>query len=84
MLKAGLWLCIILFMLLPQARGKSKSSTWSEVKENGSGTLIVAYSENSPFIYNDAQGKMAGIEFEILEEFVQFIHEKYSANNLEY
>jgi len=85
MLKAGLYLCIILFMLLPQARGQSKSSTWSEVKENGSGTLIVAYSENSPFIYNDSQGKMAGIEFEILEEFVQFIHEKYSAKlNLEY
>jgi len=85
MLKAGLYLCIILFMLLPQARGQSKSSTWSEVKENGSGTLIVAYSENSPFIYNDSQGKMAGIEFEILEEFVRFIDEKYSAKlNLEY
>jgi len=85
MLKAGLYLYLILFILLPQAHGQSLSHTWSEVKENGGGTLVVAYSENSPFIYNDAQGNMAGIEFEIMEEFVRFIDEKYDAKlNLEY
>ena len=85
MLKAGLFLYVILFMLLPQAHGQSLSNTWSEVKENGGGTLVVAYSENSPFIYNDAQGKLAGIEFEIMEEFVRFIDEKYGVKlNLEY
>ncbi len=85
MLKASLFLYVILFMLLPQAHGQSKSNTWSEVKENGDGTLVIAYSENSPFIYNDAQGKLAGIEFEIMEEFVQFIDEKYGVKlNLEY
>ena len=85
MLKAGLFLYVILFMLLPRAHGQSPSNTWSEVKENGSGTLVIAYSENSPFIYNDAQGKLAGIEFEIMEEFVRFIEEKYGAKlNLEY
>jgi len=64
-------------MLLPQAHGQSLSNTWSEVRENGDGTLVIAYSENSPFIYNDAQGKLAGIEFEIMEDFVRFIDEKY-------
>jgi len=49
------------------------------VKEDGGGTLVIAYSENSPFIYNDAQGKLAGIEFEIMEEFVRFIDEEYDA-----
>ena len=77
MLKAGLFLYVILFMLLPRAHGQSKSNTWSEVQKNGGGTLVIAYSENSPFIYNDAQGKLAGIEFEIMEEFVRFIDEKY-------
>ena len=38
---------------------------------------MVAYSENSPFIYNDAQGRLAGIEFEIMEEFVRFIDDRY-------
>lgn len=85
MLKAGLALYVLLNMLFPQAHGQSNSNTWSEVQENGSGTLVVAYSENSPFIYHDAQGKLAGIEFEILEEFVRFIDEKYGAKlNLEY
>ena len=72
-------------MLLPRAHGQSKSNTWSEVKAYGDGTLVIAYSENSPFIYNDAQGKLAGIEFEIMEEFVRFIDEKYGVKlNLEY
>ena len=76
-LKAGLLLYVILFMLSPRAQGQSKSDSWREVRANGSGTLVVAYSENSPFIYNDAQGKLAGIEYEIMEEFVRFIDEKY-------
>jgi signal transduction histidine kinase len=85
MLKSGCLLFLILFILLPQAYGQSKSNTWSEVKANGNGTLVIAYSENSPFIYNNAQGKLAGIEFEILQDFVRFIDEKYSAKlKLEY
>ena len=76
-LKAGLLLYVILFMLSPRAQGQSRSDSWREVRANGSGTLVVAYSENSPFIYNDAQGKLAGIEYEIMEEFVRFIDEKY-------
>ena len=47
--------------------------------------MVVAYSENSPFIYNDTQGRLAGIEYEILEDFIRFIDEKYGAKlNLEY
>jgi len=77
MLKASLFLFVMLLMLLPGARGQSHSNTWSQVKANGGGTLVVDYSENSPFIYNDAQGKLAGIEFEIMEEFVRYTDEKY-------
>ena len=85
MLKAGLYLYLIFLMLLHQVYGQSLSNTWSEVKEKGSGTLVVAYSENSPFIYNDAQGRLAGIEYELLEDFIRFIDEKYGAElNLEY
>ena len=74
-----------MLVLLTQAYGQSKSNTWSEVKDHGEGTLVIAYSENSPFIYIDAQGNLAGIEFEILQDFVSFIDEKYGAKlNLEY
>ena len=72
-------------MLLPRANGQSHSNTWSEVKAYGSGTLVIAYSENSPFIYNDAQGKLAGIEYEIMQDFVRYIDEEYGVElNLEY
>jgi signal transduction histidine kinase len=85
MLKAGLYLNLILFMLLSQVHGQSPGNTWSEVKEKGNGTLVVAYSENSPFIYNNNQGRLAGIEYELLEDFIRFIDEKYGAKlNLKY
>jgi len=85
MLKTGLYLYLILFTFLPRAHGQSKSNRWSEVKEHSGGTLVVAYSENSPFIYNDAQGNLAGIEFEIMEEFVRYLDEKYDVKlRLEY
>jgi signal transduction histidine kinase len=85
MFRAGLYISAILLTLLPLAHSQSPSNTWSEVRENGSGTLIIAYSENSPFVYNDASGAMAGIEYEIMEEFVRFIGEDYGATlHLEY
>jgi signal transduction histidine kinase len=78
-LKAGLILYVILLVCLPRAHGQPPGNTWSEVQKNGAGTLVIAYSENSPFIYKDAQGNLAGIEFEIMEEFVRFIDDKYDA-----
>lgn len=74
------FLLLLNIMLVIQAHSQSKSNSWNEVKENGSGTLVVAYSENSPFIYNDNQGNIAGIEFELLLGFVEFIKENYNAD----
>jgi signal transduction histidine kinase len=75
MSRASLSLYVILLMLLPRAHGQAKSNTWNEVKENGGGTLVVAYSENSPFIYNDAQGKLVklALEYEHLYNFESLI-----------
>jgi len=38
---------------------------------------VVAYSENSPFIYLNSKGEVVGIEFEILQEFVRFVEARY-------
>ena len=38
---------------------------------------MVAYSENSPFIYLNSKGEVVGIEFEILQEFVRFVEARY-------
>jgi len=70
---------ILAFVILAfHVQGQS-SNSWRETRENGSGTLVVSYSENSPFIYNTAQGQMAGIEYEILLDFVRYVDEQYGA-----
>ena len=79
MIRSGLVFCIYLFSFLPMAYGQLPSNSWQEVKESGSGTLVVAYSENSPFIYSNSRGEIAGIEYEILLEFVQFIEAQHGA-----
>jgi len=64
---------------MPPLYGQAPSNTWKEVKENGSGTLVVAYSENSPFIYSNSNGEVVGIEYEILQEFAHYIELKYGS-----
>lgn len=79
MLRSSCLFFLFLFLLFPYTYGQTQSSSWKEVKEEGKGILVVAYSENSPFIYNDTNGKLYGIEFDLLQNFVQFIAEKYNA-----
>lgn len=73
MVRSVLILCSFLISFVPLVYGQSPSSSWKEAKENGSGNLVVAYSENSPFIYSDSKGEIAGIEYEILQEFIQYV-----------
>ncbi|MCZ6519872.1 MAG: ATP-binding protein [Bacteroidetes bacterium] len=79
MVRSSLVLFYFLFSFLPLVYGQAPSNSWQEVKENGSGTLVVAYSENSPFIYLNSRGEVVGIEYEILKEFVQFIEAQYGS-----
>ena len=79
MVRSGLILFCFLFSFLPRVYGQARSNSWKEVKENGSGTLVVAYSENSPFIYLDSRGELGGIEYEILREFVKFVETQYGS-----
>jgi signal transduction histidine kinase/ABC-type amino acid transport substrate-binding protein len=72
-------------LALSAARGQAVSDRWAEVREAGAGTLVVAYSENSPFIYKTAQGEQAGIEYEILEDFKAYLAEVHEVEiNLTY
>jgi signal transduction histidine kinase len=77
MIRSGLIFCCLLFSFIPLAYGQAPSNSWQEVRENGTGTLVVAYSENSPFIYLNSKGEVVGIEFEILQEFVRFVEARY-------
>lgn len=71
---------LILFFTISLANGQAISDRWSEVKEQGSGALVVAYSENSPFIYANEQGGQAGIEYEVLEDFKTYLAEQHAVD----
>jgi signal transduction histidine kinase len=51
--------------------------SWAEVKEARRGKVTAYWYESRPFIYRDANGKMGGIEHDLVEGFRVFIKEKY-------
>ena len=80
MRKYFLLLSLIVICIIPHLQGQSKADSWSEIKRKGSGSLVVNFSENSPFIYTDSKGNMTGIEVELLEAFVHYLQDKYPVN----
>ena len=78
MLTKLLPLIFSIICLVPQSKSQPVSNSWAEVQKNGHGTLVVAYSENSPFIYKNNQGKLAGIEYDFLQELIMFVSTNYN------
>ena len=71
--------------LISPVFSQAVSDRWSTVQDQRQGTLVIAYSENSPFIYNNEQGELAGIEFEVLTDFTLYLAEEYEVQlNLTY
>jgi membrane-bound lytic murein transglycosylase MltF len=72
---------ILLFMLLATAfvvhAQKYKGDSWAKVKSSGSGTLTVVYYSQAGLIYKSPSGEMKGVCADILNDFVQFVQEKY-------
>jgi len=54
-----------------------QGDSWTKVKSAGSGTLAVVYYEQQGLIY-DEQGKVKGACADIIDDFVEFVQEKYN------
>jgi signal transduction histidine kinase len=54
--------------------------SWKEASQKGSGILEVAYSENSPFIFQSSNGQLAGIEYDLLINFTTFLMDEYGVD----
>ncbi len=52
------------------------TNSWEEVKQAGKGTIVVYWYESQPFIYPTASG-MAGIEYEIMEGFKEYLRQHH-------
>ncbi|MFN0049170.1 MAG: ATP-binding protein [Cytophagales bacterium] len=56
------------------------SNTWQKVLKDKKGSITISWFESKPFIYTAQNGKIAGIEFEILECFRNYLKDEYSIN----
>lgn len=54
-----------------------KPNSWKECQEKKSGYVTVQVFDLPPYIEHDANGRLMGIEVELFEEFVRFVHEIY-------
>lgn len=69
----------LFFSLLnsPFSFSQGNSASWIEVRNSGKGTVTVYWFANNPFGYKDFNGKLRGIEVEIIESFQKYIREHY-------
>ncbi|MCS7076096.1 MAG: transporter substrate-binding domain-containing protein [Bacteroidia bacterium] len=57
------------------------NNTWTEISTRKSGTITVHYLEQRPFCYKEKQnGKLTGIEIDIMQEFVKWLKNKKEVN----
>jgi signal transduction histidine kinase len=52
------------------------SQSWKETRQQGKGTIVIHWYESRPFIYANDNGEMGGIEYDLIEGFRKFLHEK--------
>lgn len=51
-----------------------KGDTWTQVKKDGKGTIVVYWYESRPFVFKDDAGELHGIEYELLEGFKDYLN----------
>lgn len=64
---------LIFFLFASLTSFAQQASSWQQVKESGKGTLNVYYFENYPFAYTNAEGKLTGIEIDIIEVYCKWL-----------
>jgi len=70
-----LFIIIISFIVSPIF---AQNSSFEESTFNGEGSLNIHWHESNPFIYFNKQGNLAGIEFEIITGFQDYLFSRYS------
>ncbi|MFK7951806.1 MAG: ATP-binding protein [Ekhidna sp.] len=69
------FLACLLFLLVPLIG--TPNSSWDQAAKTKSASLNLHWYTSKPFIYEGSDGNLAGIEFEIVTLFRQFVKEKH-------
>lgn len=54
-----------------------QADSWTEVQQNQGGTITALWYDIDPFIFEDQQGNLQGVEYELMEHFTDWIRTKY-------
>ena len=70
----------VLFMALgmrSEFASAQQTDSWAEVQQNQGGTITALWYDIDPFIFEDQQGNLQGVEYELMEYFTDWINTKY-------
>ncbi|EAY26686.1 SpoIIE family protein phosphatase [Microscilla marina] len=71
-------MCLVGSLLhLPNTLCAQVSTSWQDVKLSGQGKIVIYYNPITHFIVKNSAGKMEGIEYELMQEFVRFTEKNY-------
>jgi len=71
---------ILIFADIIQVSGSSTTS-WKDALKNKSGTIVIYYYDSENFITDVGEsGKINGIEYELIKEFVKYLNNKHDLN----
>ncbi|WP_257666804.1 histidine kinase [Parapedobacter tibetensis] len=54
-----------------------ETDSWAQVQHNKGGTITALWYDIDPFIFEDHNGTLQGVEYELMESFVEWIKKKY-------
>lgn len=70
-------LFFILSILLSSSLLSQNEGIWNKIKASGQQKIIITYNEFEPYLYYNEEGKLVGIEQEIIAEFLQYVQDVY-------
>jgi len=53
------------------------NATWSDVEQDGHGTITLAYVPSEGFSYTDDEGRLTGVTIELMRDFTEFVNSSY-------
>lgn len=57
--------------------GSDAADSWESIKQRGTGAITVLWYPIEPLVYTDRQGRLTGLEHDLMTSLVQFAEKKY-------
>jgi ABC-type amino acid transport substrate-binding protein len=68
---------LLLSFFTPVAQVPGQTDSWKDAREKGQATITVLWDEIEPFIYTNDDGKLIGVEYELMEGMKSFVKRHY-------